>query len=123
MIVRQPNAHAVFNPAIALGSAAGASTSVITRTRDRPTLRPTATSVWFAVLKPVVTAIAIGQIVAFAITNRIAFSFSPKSSIASGSTATPGSGFSTAVSRSEERRVGKEGGCRWGAGRENRNVI
>src|SRR5215216_3998745 len=93
MIVRQPNAQAVLTPVITYGSAAGASTSVICRTRDRPMLRPTETSVWFAVLKPVVTAIAIGQMVALAITNRIALVLIPNQSIASGSTATPGSGF------------------------------
>src|SRR4051794_37525273 len=97
MIVRHPKAQAVFRPVTAYGRAAGASTSVMMRTRRRPTLRPTETSVWFVVLKPVLTAIASGQIVAFASTNRIAVSLSPKISIASGSTATPGSGFRTAV--------------------------
>src|ERR687896_547653 len=65
--------------------------------RESPTLRPTATRVWFAVLKPVWRAIAIGQIVALTITKRSASASKPNSSIASGSTATPGSGFSTDV--------------------------
>src|SRR4051812_760521 len=93
MIVRQPNAQAVLTPVTAYGSAAGTSTSVTTRQRDRPMLRPTATIVGFAVLKPVERLSAIGQIVAFAIVNRIAFESRPNHNIASGSIATPGSGL------------------------------
>jgi len=104
--VRQPKAQALFRPVTACGSAAGASTSVTTRKRERPMLRPTATIVGLTVRKPMLRLIAIGQIVESAIVKTIALELIPNQSIASGRIATPGRGLKIEVSSSSRVRAG-----------------